>query len=299
MTFSKPRPNLILTLMAFMIFMGVSSAQELIVENKKHLKNLGNVKIAEFTVSFTTAEAKSASTISRNNFNGAKSALRVLTTGLTKELMQRITDEAYADFVQQLEDRGFSVTRFKTEEKLNKGMRPYLKRTDNYAEDVDYYQPYSHISTITVSAGNEPFIKQANLHMVGHAAKQSKEKPITVSYLVNSGYLQTSASKREDKFFGKIYNKTKVAFLPGVQVFWRSGINVWATKSAFGEIKINENVYREGLAGELVTKDESKLQKRSNATLELIVDFDQYYNAAMSVLKESNTKLVDEMVKYK
>ncbi|RDY59273.1 hypothetical protein [Flagellimonas nanhaiensis] len=299
MKLSKPVISFVLYILALFAFTRVANAQELFVDKKKHLKNLQEVKLANFTVSFTTSEGKSASTISRNNFMGAKSALRVITSGLTNELMQRITDEAYADFVEKLEAHGFTITEYRPEEKLIKSMAPYFKRTENYAEDVDYYQPFSHISTITVSAGNKPFVKYGNQYMVGHAAKQNKENPITVNYLINSGYLQANAKKREDKFFGKIYNKTKVAFLPGVQVFWRSGINVWSTKSAFGEIKINTNVYREGPAGELVTKDQSNLIRRSNATLELIIDPDKYYNDAMSVLKEVNTKLINEMAKYK
>ena len=117
--------------------------EELTVTNKKFFKDLESVKLAEFAVSFTTSEAKSASTQSRTNFNGAKSALKVMTTGLTEELMQKITNDAYADFVEKLESKGLSVTKYNTKKNIKESMQQYVKPSENFKVDVDYYQAYS------------------------------------------------------------------------------------------------------------------------------------------------------------
>ncbi|MCB0497572.1 MAG: hypothetical protein KDC79_15620 [Cyclobacteriaceae bacterium] len=270
--------------------------EELTVTNKKFFKDLESVKLAEFAVSFTTSEAKSASTQSRTNFNGAKSALKVMTTGLTEELMQKITNDAYADFVEKLESKGLSVTKYNTKKNIKESMQQYVKPSENFKVDVDYYQAYSSISTITVSAGGGPFLKFNDQYFAGYAAQDKKERLVTVNYLVNSGYIAANASKTEDNFLGKIYNKTKVAFYPGVQVFWHSGLDIWVSKKDKGEIKINKNIYKEGAAGELKSIDETQLSRYSRAVLQLTIDEQKYYNDAMDVLKQANTKIVNELI---
>ncbi|WP_424962849.1 hypothetical protein [Ekhidna sp.] len=289
--------NKILSFTVILLIASATIAQdELFIDNKKFFKGMDQVNLAEFTVSFTTSEAKTASTQSRTNFSGAKSALKVETNGLSKELMQKITNEAYADFISKLEAKGFDVSRYVVEDKVKKNMLRYIKRTENFAVDVDHYQAFSAISTITASPNGQPFIIYKNQSQVGLAAKESGGKPINVNYIINSGYIQANANTAKNSFMNEIYTKTKVAFLPGIQVWWRSGIEGWEKPNKKAELKINKHIYVEsGAPGELITKNKTDLGRYGRATLEIKVDPDKYYTDAMNVLKQANTKLIDAL----
>jgi len=271
-------------------------AQDLYVKNAKFLKGQKEIKLASFNVSYTTLEGKSASTQSRDNFYGAKSKLSVRTTGLSPELLQKITDEAYEDFVAKLEAKGLKVTFFDAEALADDYIKDQIvKNKGRQGEDLSHYQPFSYLKDITVAATGMPLISALDSWLVGYVAKKQKETPITVNYLINSGYLEANASKRDDKFFGKIYNKTKVKFHPGVQVFWRSGVDIWVKKNKSGAIKINEHIFSSGPAGTLVIDDQTKLISYSSAKMTLKIDPEKYHADAIDVLKQANTKIVNKM----
>ena len=287
-------------LLGLIIFSGELLAQDpLHLDGEKAMKNLEELQLAQFTVAFMTSEGKTASTQSRDNFNGAKSKLMVVTRGLTPELMQRITDDAYADFIDKAEANGFSVSDYDIYENLKEGLKDYYpeKSEGNFLEDCDHYQAYGKLTTITVSAKGEPCLCYDKMAQAGLAASSSKTKPIVVSYLLGTGYLQAKAKVTENDFFGEIYNKTSVTFLPGLQVWWRSGVDIWESKSKKGEIKINAHVYVDTPPGELVTLDKSELISRSSATLAVDVNPEKYYQDAMTVLKEANNRLIAAMAK--
>ena len=282
-------------LLIFIISTFQAFSQELYLDNEKALRNVDEIKIAQFAVSFTTMEGKSADTRSRNNFNGARSYLIVNTVGLTEELMQKITNEAYQDFVKKLKEKKYTVSDYDVEANLSDGMKRYMPKTEIIRENCDHYQAFGNIETTTIYANQKPGICNDLLYMIGHAAKNSGDVPISVSYLINSGYLLANAKKHKDNNLGKIYSKTKVAFLPGVQVFWRSGVDAWEKKNKAGQLKINEHVYVEGPAGELVIDEKTSMGNYSKSTLILNVDQEKYYEDAMTVLKQANTKLVNAM----
>jgi hypothetical protein len=285
--------NLLSFLIIFLISTFHVFSQELFLDNEKALKNIDDIKIAQFAVSFTTMEGKSADTRSRNNWNGARSYLIVNTVGLTEELMQKITNEAYQDFVNKLKDKNYTVSDYDVEANLSKGMKPYMPKTEPIRENCDHYQAFGKIETTTTYANQKPGICNDLLYMIGHAAKNSGDVPISVSYLINSGYLLANAKKHKDNSFGKIYSSAKVEFLPGVQVFWRSGIDAWEKKNKVGQLKINEHIYVEGPAGELEIDQSSKASGYSKSTLILNVNQEKYYQDALTVLKQANTKLVN------
>lgn len=287
--------NLCTILMTLFISTFNLFSQELYLNKEKALKNVDEIKIAQFAVSFTTMEGKSADSRSRDNWSGARSYLIVKTVGITPELMQKITDEAYQDFVMKLKEKQYTVSDYNIEANLSKGMKRYMPDTKPVAQNCDHYQVYSNIETTTIYANKKPGVCNNTLYFTGHAAKNSGDVPITVSYLINSGYLQANASKLKDNYLGKIYSSTKVAFLPGVQVFWRSGVDAWEKKNKAGEIKINEHVYVEGPAGELVVDEKTSLGNYSKSTLILNIDQEKYYQDALTVLKQANTKLVNAM----
>ncbi|WP_288372564.1 hypothetical protein [uncultured Algoriphagus sp.] len=299
MYFSKRNFRLSVFVLAVSLWIGLSPvhAQELYLDGEKAMKNMDELKLVQFTVSFMTSEYKSASTQSRTNFNGAKSALRVVTTGLTQELMQKIADDAYADFKAKAEANGFTLSDFDVKENLPKYLVETFPKTGNFMENCDHYQVYGDISSITVSANGEPCLCNLNLGLSGYAAKESGTQPISVSYLLGSGYLAANAKVTKNTFMNEVYNKTNVTFYPGLQVWWRSGIDIWQTKSKKGEIKINEHIYREGPAGELVMEDKTELMTYSRASMNLKVDPNKYYTDAMAVLQEANDKLIAAMVK--
>ncbi|MDN3202813.1 hypothetical protein [Algoriphagus sediminis] len=285
--------------LAFILLCTLSHGQELYLDGEKAMKKIDELNVGQFTVAFMTSEFKSASTQSRNNFSGAKSALQVNTTGLTQELMQRITDDAYADFVAQAQAKGFTVSDFDGLAHTDESMKRYYPSTGNFKEDVDHYQAYSKLSTITVSANGKPCIDYDRLNFMGIAGKNSEVPPITISYLLGSGYLAAKAKVDENDFLGKIFNQTNVTFYPALQVWWRSGADIWISKSKKAEIKINEHIGAVGAPGELTIADQTDLGSYNRATLELAIDEQKYYSDAMQILKEANTKLINAMMDAK
>lgn len=273
------------------------SAQELYLEGEKAMKNMETLELSQFTVSFMTSEAKSANTQSINNFNGAKSALKVITNGLSKELMQKITDDAYEDFVKKAQENGFTVSSFDVKSNLPGYLKESYPDEGNFMENCDHYQVNGTLTTMTVSAKGDPCQCNNYLGMAGYAAKESGKQPISISYLIGSGYLAAKAKVTKNEFMGEVYNKTSVKFFPGVQVWWRSGVDIWQTKSKKGEIKINSHIIAEGTPGKLVVADQTNLASYSRATLQLNIDPQKYYNDAILVLKEANSRLVAAMVK--
>ncbi|UZD22280.1 hypothetical protein PBT90_02315 [Algoriphagus halophytocola] len=285
--------------LAFFLFCTLTSAQQLYLDGEKAMKKIDDLKVAQFTVSFMTSEFKSASTQSRSNFSGAKSALQINTTGLTQELMQRITDEAYADFKAKAEAKGLPVSKFDGYENYPESMKQYYPSTGNFTEDCDHYQAYSKLSSITVSANGEPCICNDQLPLMGIAAKESGSQPISISYLLGSGYLAAKAKVDENDFLGKIYNQTNVTFLPGLQVWWRSGADIYLSKSKKAEIKINEHIGAVGPAGDLTVSDRTDLGSYNRATLTLAIDEQKYYSDAMQILKEANSRIINAMADAK
>lgn len=288
-------------LLALAISVAGFAHAELILEKEKLFRGVDDVKLAAFNVSFTTMEAKSASTISIDNFHGAKSALTVDTVGITEELAQRITNAAYEDFVAKVEAKGMTVSAFDAASMADDYMtKAYFSKMPEgpIREDCSHYQGLSSvIKTMTVSAMDLPFYCFPQQWLVGYVGKQQKESPIVVNMLVNSGYLETRAAKVDDDFFGKVYNRTSVRFHPGVQVFWRSGLDVWPRKNRNGEIKIKDHIYMTGPAGKLEVTNDEEWGRRSYARMRLTIDPDMYYAHATQVLFEANTRLINALDK--
>lgn len=270
-------------------------AQELFQEKQKYMKGIEEIKLASFNVSFMTREGKSASTQSRDNFLGASSKLVVNTVGLQNEELQKVVDEAYQDFITKAEAAGFTVSYFDTQKMGPDWLE--VKYKDNYSKDLSHYQPYGWMNDVTVAPTGMKLLPYETSFHAGHAAKHQKATPITINYLIGSGYLQTNAKTRKDEFFGKIYNKTSVKFLPGVSVFWYSGAEIWKKKNKKGQIKINEHIYYEGPAGELKEVSSSEFGGRSSAEIDLVIDPAIYYPQALDVLKQANTKIINAMKK--
>ncbi|MFC3881038.1 hypothetical protein ACFOSV_12665 [Algoriphagus namhaensis] len=285
--------------LVFFLLCTLSNAQQLYLDGEKAMKNIDELKVAQFTVSFMTSEFKSASTQSRDNFAGAKSALQVNTTGLTQELMQKITDDAYADFIAKAEAKGLPVSKFDGYENYPESMKRYYPSTGNFKEDCDHYQAYGKLTSITVSANGDPCMCNDQLPLLGIAAKESDSQPISISYLLGSGYLAAKAMVDENDFLGKIYNQTDVTFYPALQVWWRSGADIYLSKAKKAEIKINEHIGAEGPAGELTVSDQTDLGSYNRATLTLAIDEQKYYSDAMQVLKEANSRLINAMADAK
>jgi len=273
------------------------AGEEMFLEKQKYMKGMDELKLAAFNVSFMTAEGKSASTQSRDNFMGASSKLVVNTVGLENDKLQQVVDAAYEDFVAKAGEAGFKVSKFDAMAMGPEWSSKHFKYKDNYSKDQSHYQPFTWMHDITVAATGMPLLAAKDSHLAGHAAKEQGERPITINYLIGSGYLQANASKSEDNFLGKIYNKTSVKFLPGVSVFWRSGADIWVKKNKSGSIKINEHIYHTGPAGELRQVKESSFGGRSSGELELVIDPAVYYPQALDVLKQANTKIIREMKK--
>ncbi len=87
-------------------FMGLSSADDVVIDNAKAFAGVNKVIIGNFTVAFL--EEKRGSNKAGGGYGGKASATMTL-KGLTPELMQQITDAAYADFVSKLQAKGYTV----------------------------------------------------------------------------------------------------------------------------------------------------------------------------------------------
>ena len=271
------------------------AADGLYLEKEKYMKKMDELKLASFNVSFMTAEGKSASTQSIDNFMGANSKLVVRTVGLENAELQKVVDAAYEDFVSKAKAAGFSVSYFDAKALAPEWVSKEFDYRDNYSTELSHYQVYGWMDDITVAASGMPLLAHKDGGLVGWAAKEQKEKPITINYTIASGYLLAKASKRDDDFFNKVYNKTNVTFYPGVQVFWRSGAEIWVKKNKKGEIKIEEHIYKEGPAGKLTENVQTDLPGRKAAELTLTIDPELYYPQALDILKQANTKIVNAM----
>ncbi|MGB1222082.1 MAG: hypothetical protein ACPG43_11100, partial [Alcanivoracaceae bacterium] len=95
-------------------------------------------------------------------------------------------------------------------------------------------------------------------------------------------------------FMNKVSLKTSVSFHPGVQVYWRSGAEIYKSHKKKGSILINKHVGAPGNFGELKLVEESNWGK-SYKEVDIAVDEEAYAKLAIDALSQANTLIVNEI----
>jgi len=275
------------------------SDEPLILEKEKYFKKLDNPIIGQFNVSFAYSDIKQAGSYKdkwRKLDGKSESAMRVNLKGLSDATMQKITDAAYEDFKTKLESAGVTTQ----EADLIEGMPKWLVKQydkvirEGYPERQSHYEAYGAVESKTVPFSGSQVVDMAHPHMVGFSAKELKKEVLSVRYLLHFGYLDPKASKTENDFMNKVSLKTSVTFHPGVQVYWRSGAEIYKSHKKKGSILINKHVGAPGNFGDLKLVEESNWGK-SYKEVDIAVDEEAYAKLAIDALSQANTLIVNEI----
>lgn len=275
------------------------SDEPLILEKEKLFKKLESPIIGQFNVSFAYSDIKQAGSYKdewRKLDGKSESAMRVNLKGLSDATMQKITDAAYADFKTKLEAAGVSLT----EQDIIKDMPKWLQKEygrhlrEGYPENQSHYEAYGAVESKTVPFSGSQVLNHKFPHLVGFSAKELKKDVISVRYLLHFGYLDPSASKTENSLMNEISLKTSVSFHPGIQVYWRSGAEIYKTHKKKGSILINKHVGAPGNFGELKVVEESNWGK-AYKEVDIAVNEEAYAKLAIDALSQANTLIIDEI----
>lgn len=283
------------------------AGEALRTDKDKYFKKMkGVAHVAQFNVSYATADWKTASAYKDKwkKLDGASSStLAVRTEGLNDELFQKITDEAWTDFKNKLEEKNITV---KTPD-FTEGVSKYTKNvlgkfmTSGIKDNQSPYEAFGNVTSRTVPATGFTAVVPDRQNQFGLAGKELGFPALNINYLVHFGYLDPSKSKAKNDFMKSTSLKTGVKFHEGVSVYWNSGADIWPKHNRVGFIRINEHVYVAEPVGklEIVKSDqfEGFRASSSNMALLLTVDPDKYYKDALDVLKRSNTLIIDAIAK--
>lgn len=278
------------------------AADELILEKEKMFKGMKAPAIAQFNVSFAYSDIKQAGSYKdkwRKLDGKSESAMRVNLKGLSDATMQKITDATYADFKSKLEKAGVSIATADLHADLPKWITKEIDRytKEGYPENQSHYDAYGAVDTKTVPFSGSKVIDYKYRNMIGYAAKERKQEFIAVNYLLHFGYLDTESKRAENSFMSEVYLKTGVTFHPGVQVYWRSGAEVYQkSHSKIGAILINQHIGAPGEYGEMKVVEQSDWGK-AYKEIDIAVDEEAYAKLAIDALAQANTKIVDQIAK--
>ncbi|MCA9406525.1 MAG: hypothetical protein KC684_08305 [Candidatus Omnitrophica bacterium] len=270
------------------------------IKNPKVFKGENKIVIGQFNVSYALADAKASNASSNDGWTRSSSVLGVEVKGLNNEMLQKITDEVYADFKEKLIANGYTIVDMDLTEGVSKYTAMVIKKytMEGYPENASLYRSSfnNKLHEITIPATGFKVINPKFQNQLGLAGKELGVKPVTMNYILHVGYLQASKNKSEGVFDQSVWLSTGVKFLEGVQVYWSSGLDMYQTYKKAGQIKINEHIYKTTPVGTTEVVSNWNVGSRASRKLELTVDPDKYYNDAIEVLKEANTRIVDAMV---
>jgi len=244
-SFTKSAALILLLLISFSTQAGKDPG--LILEKGKYFKKVKNPAISQFNVSFAYSDIKQAGSYKdkwRKLDGKSESAMRVNLVGLSDEVMQRITDTAYKDFRGKLEAVGMPTTELNLTDDLPEWLSKQIGKVlkDGYPERQSHYEAYGAVESKTVPFTGSQVVDVKYPYQVGFVGAQRKKEAISVRYLLHFGYLETSSSKSENDFMNKVSLKTGVTFHPGVQVYWRSGVEVYLNQKKKGSVLIKDNI---------------------------------------------------------
>ena len=275
------------------------SDDPLIMEKEKYFKKLESPIIGQFNVSFAYSDIKQAGSYKdkwRELDGKSESAMRVNLKGLSDATMQKVTDAAYEDFKAKLAAAGVTTENVDITKDMPKWLDKEYKRhlRDGYPENESHYEAYGAVESKTVPFSGSTVLNHKFPHLVGFSAKELKKDVISVRYLLHFGYLDPSASKTENEFMNQVTMKTSVSFHPGIQVYWRSGAELYKNHKKKGSILINKHVGAPGDFGELKLVEESNWGK-SYKEVDIAVDEEAYARLAIDALSQANTLIVNEI----
>jgi hypothetical protein len=299
---------------------GIKSA-DYAVETEKAFKGVNRVVIGSFKVGFLEEKRESRKAgggLFGGGFGG-KSSAHVTLSGLTPELMQAITDAAYADFLKQLQAQGYTVEdraqllASADFAKANKQPSPLRQESSFFGSDntLTYVAP-KEIENLyffmaeTPETGGFGF-SNPSVAAMGFADK-NKLPVLSVTYLLDfvgstgHGGAFTSTSSLEigqSMHVPSGYGITLIGGQAGSFSTNNGSVKLGQpvhTTATFGEI---EQETGEGMvAAETALNVVSALAgagTNQHRQFAIKANPDQYQNAATGVLKDANKRLIDKM----
>ena len=276
------------------------------IEKGKNLKGIEQVLVPHFAISFVVADAKSAvaSTEKSNRFaRKASSTTRAELVGLSYDTMQAITDAAYADFVQTLQDNGITVVEpdaAAAQAKARTAKMPMTKFLDTPEKN---YSPYrksfnQNIQDLTFSPTGTQLIapKIGNTHvpyMYGASARELEVPVLVVDYVLTFGHIAAEAREYYG-IAGRGNASAKTSFEPGLQIMWSSDIKSYKSERKWARVMIEKNAWTAESFGTADTEKWNGLSG-SNQEITITVDNDLYQKAAMDVISRASDNLIANM----
>ncbi len=304
---------------------GQKAAEPVAVVEPKNFAGQNTLYVGDFRVTFVTfdkSSAKAESPMFSSDRGYARSTLRATLNGVSDEMMQAITDEAYRDFVSRLAQNGYTLGPDSTLQqnrqwsKINFEDSP-LKNTSSFKlvtggnrEDASFAPTGRQLVEMN-RGGTMPY----NAY---YAAKEMDDPIINVNYVVHFVYFGSETDYQSNDFYdykGAEYS-AEVSAGQGIQVVPGSGIELMrGVDGTFskpnGRITINAPVVITGPFGKMADST-SGFQKAAN-TFSSIMGMGSgkassakditvnatpaiYRERALAVLKEANTRLLGAMV---
>jgi len=291
---------------------GIAAAEEyprdgtVKIEKAKNLKDITQVLVPHFAISFVVADEKSAvaSTEKNNPFaRKAGSTTEATLVGLTPETMQTITDAAYKDLVASLEENGIKVIEHDAavaQAKARETKFPMTKFLDGPREDFSLYHKYfnNDIKDLTLTPtgtqlmapviGNNPLP-----YGYGASARELGIPVLAVDYVLTFGNI-TAASNEYYGIAGRGNASAETSFSAGLQVMWSSDIKVTHSERKTGRLMIEKNAWTAEPFATMSTEKSGGLFG-SSQSVTLSVDNAAYQTAALDVLSRATDNLVKKL----
>ncbi|QQD17101.1 hypothetical protein I6N98_12060 [Spongiibacter nanhainus] len=244
--------------------------------------------IAQYNVSFVLAEQ--ASLPNRDN-SPTSPPLRVTVQGISSDDMTAIAEAAYADFVQQLKDRGFAMSTRSLDEQLSPfAIRQLSKNTlQGPGKNVALFRQHSdnRIDTLTVGPEALPVVRPDQHLAIGIAAGENGTRPITVDYTLRLARLNPPGPGQSQ------IGDTGIAFVPGVELIEGSHLALYHNPKKVAKVTLRGPISydRGGRSSELragESSDEAKIYHYQ-------VDAAQFKSAALAILKQANSRMISAL----
>lgn len=276
------------------------------IEKAKNLKNLGEVLVPHFAVSFVVADSKSsvASTNRSDRFaRKASSTTSATLVGLTNETMQAITDAAYADFVASLTEKGITLVEpdaAAAQAKARETKMPMTKFLDGPRKDYSLYHKAfnNHVHDVTFTPTGtqliEPKIGSTPIpYMYGASARDLGVPVLVVDYVVTFGHISADAREYYG-IAGRGSASAETSFLAGLQVMWSSDIKVYHSERKRARLMIEKNAWT---AAPFATLDTDKYEgvSGSRQDITMTVDNAAYEAAALDVIARATDNLLSHL----
>lgn len=290
------------------------TAGTVIVDKAENIKGITKLGVPQYNISFAIEDGQMVvAETKKKGFFGAKATASAYAriVGLQPQTMQKIVDEAYADFISQLTIAGFDVdadayAKIKDSQHITLHTGP--------AENKSYYRAFNNkLNDITVAPTGMNVLKSHG-NGLGVIADEIGLPFLNVEYLLHFGYIDTETQTTEATLISGSTAEARVTIGQGLQVYWHSGmVVVNGLENAFNKpnakVMVEKNFYSTAPFGH-TTEDEASGGKDGllgaftagfigGERYVINVVEDEYVSTSLAILKQVNAALVTELAKHR